>query len=364
VAVIRWCVLMACAVGAVAVLAAGLPAAPKAPAPAWRIFLAIHTANTILADVAATGRDSAWAAGVSGASTPVVYRWNGYRWRAVPRPGRPGSSAASVTASSAANVWVTIANEAAVDHWNGHAWSRFSFGSPARTEIDGVTTTGRKDVWAFAYDKATNIQTAFHYDGRGWKGTRLAVPLAGGSTARLVSSSSRSDVWAWAYDAGHSHRGWVALHFNGSAWRVLPLPAGLLPARRTILPEQMLAESPTSVWGTVYAASGSSRGPVILVHWNGRVWRRVTGRLPAGSLTGPIAPDGQGGLWLCGEGPGGAGFLAHYRGGQWTQGPAPAAALSVTALTLIPGTATLWGAGTTGEGFGTSKGAVILRYGR
>src|ERR1039457_2121870 len=156
----------------------------------------------------------------------------------------------------------------------------------------------------------------------------------------------------------------VALHFTGSAWRVLPLPAGLLPARRTILPEQMLAESPTSVWGTVYAASGSSRGPVLLVHWKGPVWRRGTGRLPAGSLTGPIAPDGQGGLWLCGEGPGGAGFLAHYRGGQWTQGPAPAAALSVTALTLIPGTATLWGAGTTGEGFGTSKGAVILRYGR
>jgi hypothetical protein len=346
------------------VLAAGLPAAPKPPGPAWRIFLAIHTANAALDDVAATGRRSAWAAGISGAGTPVVYRWNGHRWRAIPRPGRSGSSAASVTASSAANVWVTIANEAAVDHWNGHAWSRFSFGSPARTVIDGVTTIGRKDVWTFAYDKATNIQTAFHYDGTGWKGTRLPVALDGGSTARLVSSSSRSDVWAWAYDASHSHRGWVSLHFNGSAWRVVPLPASLLPAGRAILPEQMLAESSTSVWGTVYASAGRSRGPVILVHWDGRAWHRVPGQPPAGTLTGPIAPDGHGGLWLDGERPGGAGFLTHYSRGKWTESPVPAGSLSVTALTLIPGTRTLWGAATSGQGLGTSRGAVILRYGR
>jgi hypothetical protein len=362
VAAIRWCVLLASAVLAVAILAAGLPSAPAARPPHWRVFLEIHAANVGLTDVVATGNNDAWAAGSSATSTPVVYRWDGNRWRAVARPGPSGSAAASLAASSAANVWVAIANDAALDHWNGHAWSRVSFGSPARTEIDGVTTSGRQDVWAFAYNRASKRETAYHYDGTGWQGTRLRVTLGGGGTVRLVSSSSRSDVWAWAYDVRHGR--WVSLHFDGSKWQVIPLPAALLPAGHTILPEQMLAESATSVWGTIYAASGRSRGPVVLVHWNGRRWHRVTGQLPAGALAGPIAADGHGGLWLYAERPAGAGYLVHYLNGTWTSSAAPGGAAAVTALTLVPGTGSLWGAGTVGRGFGTSHGADILSYDR
>jgi hypothetical protein len=364
VAALKACLLMALAVGAVAVLAAGLPKArtPEPTRPAWRVYLALHTASARLDDVIATGRQNAWAAGASGAGPPLVYRWNGTRWRAIARPGRSGSAATSVAASSARNVWVSIASEAAVDHWNGHAWSRFSFGSPARVGINGLTTTGRKDVWAFAYDSKTRRQTAFHYNGTRWKGTRLPVSMGGGAAARLASASSRSNVWAWAYDAKRG--AWVALHFNGKTWRVIRLPARLLPAGRTVLPEQMLAESRSNVWGTVYATAGSSRGPVVLVHWNGKGWRRGTGRLPAGSLAGPVAPDGHGGLWLAAQRPGGAGFLAHYRRGSWTESAIPGGSASVTALTLVPGTRSLWGSGTAGRGFGGSRGAAILRYSR
>jgi hypothetical protein len=364
VAVLKTCLLIACAVGAVAVLAAGLPSRPavSTPAgPAWHVYQRVHGRNASLGDVVATGRRHAWAGGASGAGTPVLYRWNGRRWRTISRPGRPGSSAASVAASSARNVWAVIAGEAAIDHWDGRSWSRFSFGQPARVEIDGLITTGRKDAWAFAYDNQARQETAFHYDGSGWTGTRLSVSLGGGSSALLASSSSRSDVWAWAYDT-RQHR-WVALHFNGHAWRVIRLPAGLLPAGRTVLPEQMLAESSGSVWGTVYAASGGSRGPVVLVHWNGRTWHRVAGRLPAGSLTGPVAPDGHGGLWLGAQRPAGGAFLAHYRHGRWSRSAIPGGRVTVTALALVPGTRTLWGSGTAAPGPGTGPGAVVLRYG-
>jgi hypothetical protein len=355
---------MACAVGAVAVLAAGLPSAPAARPPRWRVFLAIHTANAGLNDVVATGRRDAWAAGISGASTPVVYRWDGRRWRAIPRPGPSGSAAASVVASSARNVWVTITGAAALDHWNGHSWSRVSFGSPARTEIDGLTTSGPKDVWAFAHDKTRKRETAFHYNGKAWTGTPLTVALGGG-TPRLVSSSSPSNVWAWAYQV--RRHGWVSVHFDGRAWRVVALPARLLPAGQAILPEQMLAESRTSVWGTIYCAAGGSRGPAVLVHWNGRRWRRVAGRLPSGTLAGPVAADGHGGLWLYAERPAGAGYLLHYLDRKWASAAVPGnpgGATSVTALTLIPGTRSLWGTATIGRGFGTSRGAAILSYGR
>ena len=362
-AILRWCLLLGSAVLAVAVLAAGLPSAPAARPRQWRVFMTIRAAGTSLADVVATGGHDAWAAGSSAGRTPVVYRWNGTSWRAVPRPGPPGSSATSVAASSAANVWVAIAGDAAVDRWNGHAWSRFSFGPAARTEIDGVTTSGRRDVWTFTYDRATKKETAFHYNGTTWKPVPLTVTLGGGGTARLVSSSSRSNVWAWAYDV--RLRRWVSLRFNGHGWRVIRLPATLLPARRTVVPEQMLAESRASVWGTVYAAASGSRGPLVLVHWNGRRWRRVTGRRPAGTLAGPVAADGHGGLWLGADRPAGAGYLLHYRAGKWTTAAGPArraAAVSVTGLTLIPGSRSLWGTAVIGAGYGSSRGTVILRY--
>jgi hypothetical protein len=365
VAILRWCLLLGGAVLAVAILAAGLPLAPVARPREWRLFTTIGAARTGLADVVATGGNDAWAAGTSASGTPVLYRWNGSRWLAVAPPGPAGSSAASVAASSAANVWVTIAGDAAVDHWNGHAWSRLSFGPAARTEIDGVTTTGRKDVWVFADNLATKEETAVHYNGTAWTRTPLSVTLGGGGPARLVSSSSRSNAWAWGYDP--RRRRWVSLRFNGRGWRVIPLPADLLPARHTVVPEQMLAESAASVWGTVYAATSRSRGPVVLVHWNGRRWRRVTGGLPAGTLAGPVAADGHGGLWLYADRPGGTGYLLHYSARTWTttavpgRGGAPA---SVTGLALIPGSRSLWATAVIGAGSGGSRGAAILRYSR
>jgi hypothetical protein len=155
----------------------------------------------------------------------------------------------------------------------------------------------------------------------------------------------------------------VALHFNGRKWRVIRLPAKLLPPGRTVLPGQLLARSRKSVWGTVYAAAGGSRGPVILLHWNGRRWRRAGGQRPAGSLTGPIAPDGHGGLWLAAQRPAGTSFLAHYRRGRWVQAAVPGRPVTVTALAQVPGTRTLWAAGTGSPQAGSRGGAVILRYG-
>ncbi|HEY7147339.1 MAG TPA: hypothetical protein VH637_24080 [Streptosporangiaceae bacterium] len=350
---------MACAAGAVAILAAGLPVHHTEQGPAWHTAMTVQAAGASLNDVVATGARQAWAVGSSAAGQPVVYRWDGTRWQQAARPG-PGSAAASVAASSPGNVWVSLAGAAALEHWNGHAWSRTGFGAPGRVDISGLTTTGRKNVWTFTYDSKTRKETAFHYNGRKWRGTRLPVSMGSGGSVRLASATSRHNVWAWGYDQRRGR--WVSLHFNGRKWRVIGLPAGLLPAGRTVLPEQMLARSRKNVWGTVYAASGSTRGPVVLVHWNGHHWRRVTRGLPAGGLAGPMAPDGHGGLWLAAMRPGGAGYLAHYRHGHWYEAAVPAAAVSVSALAHIPGTSWLWGAATAGTSPGSSRGSVIMRY--
>jgi hypothetical protein len=58
--------------------------------------------------------------------------------------------------------------------------------------------------------------------------------------------------------------------------------------------------------------------------------------------------------------------FAHYQAGKWSSVKVPAAtagAIDVTSLALIPGTHSLWASGIVNLGFGSTGGAVILKYG-
>src|SRR5262249_34150848 len=134
-------------------------------------------------------------------------------------------------------------------------------------------------------------------------------------------------------------------------------------------PVQILAESAANVWGTV--RTNDTSGHVLLLHWNGKAWRRIGGHPPVGDLQGPIAPDGHGGLWLYAARhkssfPFITPYFIHCSGGSWHTYAAPTSRLGlvrVGAIALIPGTRTLWGVGTI-EGNSASAGAVVLAFGR
>lgn len=340
------------------------PVMPTAHSPRWRIVKDITAPDTELEDIVAASRHGAWAVGEASAHSPVVYRRQHGRWRATVRQGPASSFAESVAATSASNVWVALANEPAVDHYTGHRWTRTSFAAAQQVLVDGVTTTGPRDAWAFTYNSGTKRETAHHFNGRRWRSETLPVAMGGGSYAAAVSSAAPSDIWAWGFDGTTSR--YVTLHYNGRSWRTIRLPAHLAPPGTTIVGEQMLAESRADAWASLYAYKGSTVGPVILLHWNGHHWHKVTGRLPRGTLAGPIAPDGGGGLWLVTRTAAGLSYFTHYVAGRWMRirVPAtPAGALDVTALALIPGTRSLWASSVVDLGFGTTKGAAILKFG-
>jgi hypothetical protein len=230
--------------------------------------------------------------------------------------------------------------------------------------VSAVTTSGPRDAWAFTYNYGTKQETAHHYNGRSWRSRKLPVSVGGGSFADAASSASPSDIWAWGFESATSR--YVTLHYDGRSWRTIPLPANLAPPGVTITGEQILAVSQSDAWASVNAYATGSAGPVILLHWNGRHWRKVTGTLPAGALKGPLASDGDGGLWLVTQTTTGVSYFTHYLAGKWTRSRVPAApggALDVTALALIPGTQSLWASAIVDLGFGTTKGAAILRFG-
>jgi hypothetical protein len=157
------------------------------------------------------------------------------------------------------------------------------------------------------------------------------------------------------------------MRFNGNRWQVFSLPAHLAPRGQVVTPQSMLAVSPTNVWATAYTNGLGVSGPIILLHWQGHGWAKVAGSLPSGALVGPIARDGHGGIWLGAVSQGSSPEVLHFGNGAWTTDPLPsskAGVISLTGLSLMPGSRSLWGTGVLGRtSLGQTNGAVIVRFG-
>jgi len=144
---------------------------------------------------------------------------------------------------------------------------------------------------------------------------------------RAVAASSPGNAWAlgqtWRTDSSRSMP--VILHWNGRAWRQVPSPA---PPGAFL--NSVSVTSPANAWvvgGYSADRSVGSTRPIAL-HWNGSAWRRVP--VPAGAaaeLTGVSATSASN-AWAVGGPLGGTtGFVLHWDGSSWTQVPsAPASA--------------------------------------
>lgn len=351
---------------AAAVLGQAAPAASAAGGtiPGWRLVTNIGVANTLLTSVVALPSRTAWAGGIgTAARTPVLYHLGGGKWSLTKLPGAPGTSVGDVAGTSATNVWAMLENEPDVARLTSKGWVLKSFArGPHAVIMDGVTTTGPKDTWAFSYDSVTKIEYASHFNGTSWSTAPMPAMVDGTSTSGLASASSPGNVWTLALSSST----WETMHFDGAKWHVVSFPANIVPPGQTINPRQILARSASDVWATVFTNKGAANGPVVLLHYNGKAWSKVSGKLPAGALAGPIAPDGGTGLWLLGSTSNTTQVLLHYAGGKWTSSKMPAdplGAISVQSLSLIPGTSSVLGVGAAGLGFGTTKAGAIVQYG-
>jgi hypothetical protein len=100
---------------------------------------------------------------------------------------------------------------------------------------------------------------------------------------------------------------------------------------------------------------------VVVVHWNGRGWHRVTPSSPGYHLPNAV-PDGHGGWWAPPfiQNPS-APYLLHETNGRWSRFPLPArggAILDSFSLAHVPHTGAMLAAG------GDATGRVILARGR
>lgn len=235
--------------------------------------------------VAATSAHNAWAVGAisggpgdQGYSIPLIEHWNGKKWKRqyFRLPIHSGQFNA-VAATSPDNAWAVGGtgnggpNGALIEHWNGKTWKRLPANTPGgHGWLDAVSATSPDNVWAVGYTNTTSVYTSLteHWNGKTWSVVPSPNPT-GDTDLRGVAASSPDNAWAVGYTNPTTCNpmcGTVAMHWNGTAWTVVPTPdpsAGFLDGLMGVD-----AISTHDAW----AVGTTDWGSTVIAHWNGRTW--------------------------------------------------------------------------------------------
>jgi hypothetical protein len=324
--------------------------------------------------VAATSARNAWAVGATDSGKTTILHWNGTAWKQVPSPTPAGGGALyAVSATSASNAWAVGGSDSTpgkteILHWNGTAWKQVPSPTPAGGgALFGVSATSASNAWAVGcagncFQGFGGIKTlTLHWNGTAWKQVPSPSP-APGSSLSSVAATSASNAWAVGCTAfcflSSSSPATVILHWNGTAWKQVPSPAGA----KTGALNGIAASSAHNVW--VVGCSGHCFGPMattatMTMHWNGTAWKRVPSPSPApDSLLTAVTTTSASDAWAVGY-TRGANFktlIMHWNGTAWKRVPSPTPAplsqlLGVTATS----TRNAWAVGSDENG-------VILQH--
>ena len=252
--------------------------------------------NSVLDGVAVAGTNQAWAVGTVGCpadqSRTLTEHWNGSRWSIVKSPNGGVSSdhfstLQAVTAISGSDAWAVggqagIRNHMPVtvpliEHWNGTSWSIVPVPTAALGVLESVSATSASDVWAAGAGQQSGQSTvALHFDGSSWK--LVTVPTPPGTSGALFGVKALSPTDAWAVGESFPNAGGngtiLTDHWNGTSWQVVAAPLVGGPGALSGL-SAVDAATGTGVWAVgfwVTAVAGNS----VVLHWTGTAWAQET----------------------------------------------------------------------------------------
>jgi len=262
-----------------------------------------------LFSVSAPSRRDVWVLGTDAAGT-VLLHWNGAHWRRIPFPGEAVDQVNAVAATANGRAWLagsqpTRAGGSAVlvERWDGSAWHKVATGIRGDYILNSIHVSGAGDVWTAGSGTAGSIVA--HRNKRSW--TAKTVPSL--TNTNDVLGVSANDIWVVGGiingQAG-IYAAYIA-HWNGAAWTVLNMPAGVLSQDHSISPNS--AGQPQ--W--VGAEAGPNPSSTLYAHFSGRTWSAVDGAttlsgfFDASEVTAHI--PGTNATWAVGQavtdGPGG-----------------------------------------------------------
>jgi hypothetical protein len=254
------------------------------------------TVNSVLDGVTVAGTRQAWAVGTVGCpadqSRTLTEHWNGSAWSIVASPnggvtGDHFSTLQAVTAISPGDVWAvggqagirnqTPATVPLIEHWNGTRWSIVPAPTAALGVLESVSATSASDVWAAGAGQQSGQSTvALHFNGSSWK--LVTVPTPPGTSGALfaVKAISATDAWAVGeYFPNAGGNGKILIdHWDGTSWQVVTAPPVGGPAALSAL-SAVDAAPGTGVWAVGFWVTGVA-GNSIVLHWTGTAWKEET----------------------------------------------------------------------------------------
>ena len=188
--------------------------------------------------------------------------------------------------------------------------------------VSAMSAASRSDAWIVG-------SVAWHWDGRAWR----TVPLPKGNDLWSVAAVAPDDAWTvGALGDGSLARSHALIeHWDGMRWSVVQLPR---------LPKSFLfgvsAAGPRSAWavGATYRSNRAgklilSRTRPLLLHWDGASWSKQP--LPWGrhELTlDRVVATGPSSVWVVSTGSeddaaGSPSLIEHWNGTRWQNVPLP-----------------------------------------
>jgi hypothetical protein len=184
--------------------------------------------------------------------------------------------------------------------------------------LKSVAATSARDAWAVGVIRTTQ-PLIVHGNGTGWV-SRPSPPTGYKTPGALlgVAAASNSSAWAVGYAGRNSSAKVLMLHWDGSKWSRVTRPAVLASAGQLAA---ITVVSASDAWAAGYTGTDTSQR-TLLLHWNGTAWSRVTSPAPiAGALNAVTATATSG--WAAGDvHPGGASFsplILRLTGKAWSR---------------------------------------------
>ncbi|MBO2451196.1 hypothetical protein J4573_29170 [Actinomadura barringtoniae] len=337
---------------ATAATLASLPAPAFAGAPELRtVSLPFLWSRSELFEVTPDGAGGVWAGGMQGKycvrwgdlcpvysdGNPVVRRRVGSSWQEYPINGWTGQGEIARIASSGGETWIAGGPSAStsssryVARFDGSAFQNVT----VPTSSINMLATGPAGTFISYWDMDARV---LKRTGDAW----TAVEVPGFGNINDLQGLTATDVWAVG-DREQPQVGSVpaAAHFDGVAWKSVPLPAASGNDRFL----KVVPVAANNVWAITEK---------YLMHWNGSAWSPIAP--PAGYADfADLTVDSSDIPWVAPE-ESASPLKAPYRysGGKWEAVTVPTG-IEVHDLATVSGV--IWGVGRQGDGAAAVNGS-------
>ncbi|HJP65730.1 MAG TPA: hypothetical protein VKA30_05435 [Actinomycetota bacterium] len=247
----------------------------------------------------------------------LIEHWNGTVWSIVPSPnpavnGNSGDVLMGIDGNGPNDLWTVgwafdepnQQIQMLLAHWNGSAWTAAPSPSPLGSAHFGtaVTTISPTDAWAVGNDSLEENISA-HWNGSQW--TLVPTPSLHDGLSPIndltgVTANAGSDVWASGYEANVNNQNFMKpylLHWNGSAWRLIPTPNQGGEGSRL---NGVVALAPNDVWAVGQTQELNGTILTLTQQFNGTAWTTVPSPNPG--VNGPLILNSLDGVASAGNG--------------------------------------------------------------